>query len=48
MKKTSKLKLYDEVLKLSNQKKVGLGFDSEKLPDKSWLTNILQSLDPNN
>ena len=48
MKKTSKLRLYDEVLKIANQKKIGLGFDSDKLPDKSWLTNILQALDKNN
>ena len=41
MKKSSKLKLYDELLKVANTKKIILGFDSEKLPDKGWMVNIL-------
>ena len=41
MKKTSKLRLYDEILKITNSKKLEIGFDSERLPDKNWLTNIL-------
>jgi hypothetical protein len=47
-KKIKKLDLYMMVSAILENKKLNLGFDIYKIPNKQWLLDILQHLDPKN
>ena len=37
--------MFEELSRVSAQKKINLGFDASHLPDKTWISNILFKLD---
>ena len=44
----TRLELFQELDKYCNNKKIGLSFHTETLPDKDWMINVLFTIDPEN